>query len=171
MAKPGAGMNQMSGMTNAMQGANQMRDQYRMNGPQPQPGESTFGPPSGQMPQMRGPQGMPGGMMGPQTQNVMQALQNARMPNPMGQQGAITANMPMRGGMSDPRMRSIGGMNPVAQAIQRTGADPSQTNTVMNRLRPTMASNQNVQPLQTSNPNVAPQPFQAYQRFRGFGRG
>jgi len=60
--------------------------------------------------------------------------------------GAISANMPYNpaGG--------AGGMNPIAQQLQRTGANPAYQNTVMNKLRPTMASNQNVQPLQVTNP-------------------
>jgi len=85
------------------------------------------------------------------------------------QQNAITANMPMRGPMNDPRMRSIGGMNPVAQAIQQQGANPAQANTVMNRLKPTMDSNQNVPPLQSSNPNMAPRPGGMFTPFRRFG--
>jgi hypothetical protein len=66
--------------------------------------------------------------------------------------GAINAPMPMNpyspaGG--------AGGMNPVAQQLQRTGANPAYQNTVMNKLRPTMASNQNVQPLGMTNPRQA----------------
>jgi hypothetical protein len=64
--------------------------------------------------------------------------------------GSINAPMPM-----NPMRGGAGGMNPVAQQLQMTGQNPAMQNTVMNKLRPTMASNQNVPPLGMTNPRQA----------------
>ena len=169
MAKPGAGMNQMA----AQQQMGQMAGRA-------QPGQ--------QMPQMQGQanswasaigsgaQALPG-MMGPQTQNAMQYLQRGipqqggMPPQGPANYSSITANMPMRGNTG-----IMGGMNPMSQAIQRQGANPAYQNAVMNKLRPTMESNQNVQPLQNTNPQRANMgqamaQAQARRQMGSFGRG
>jgi hypothetical protein len=66
---------------------------------------------------------------------------NKAMPDFSGAVGAATNRM--------------GGDNNYAQMLQQTKANPAYQNTVMNKLRPTMASNQNVQPLQVTNPRQA----------------
>jgi hypothetical protein len=94
-------------------------------------------------------------------------------PNPAPPTNAIPFNSPLqqarqRGGFMG--RGGPGGANNFSNAIQNTNMNPAVQNTVQNRLIPTAESNQNVQPLQVTNPNMAPQgPPSNYGGFSGYG--
>jgi hypothetical protein len=149
-------------------------------GQQPPYQGGSFGAPTGQVPPMRGPVIPPQNIAGqmpvrqPGGNDWASSIKNAlpglisnanqqRMLNPIADpnMGAPAGGIPFNKAMPDfsgalaAARSGMGGMNPLAQQLQRTGANPAYQNTVMNKLRPTMASNQNVPPLQTTNPRQA----------------
>jgi hypothetical protein len=115
------------------------------------------------------------GRMGvPNPGNVLPGM-GSPAPNPAQPQpgGSIPFNrqMAMQRGVMNP-----GGANNYSRAIQGTNMNPATQNTVMNKLIPTAASNQNVQPLQVTNPNMSPMnqqmaQAQARRMMGSFGRG
>jgi hypothetical protein len=84
-----------------------------------------------------------------------QRMMNPGMPAPG---GMPTPSIPFNKPMPTMRQPMMGGDNNYAQMLAQragTGINPAYQNTVMNRLRPTMDSNQNVPPLDVTNPRMA----------------
>lgn len=86
---------------------------------------------------------------------ISQANQQRMLMNPGMPAGGNMGSIPYNKPMMPQRPMMPGGDNNYAQMLAQKGMNPAFQNTVMNRLRPTMDSNQNVPPLDVTNPRMS----------------
>lgn len=174
-------VNGIPGMGQNIQQMLQQRFGPPGRGPMPLPGSTEqrpgYGPglPPGGMPGMPGQGGqfgIPQNPFIPPGQGGMPPGQMPEMPGRFNLPTRRPTNLPTQVTAAMPAGPMPGGMNPVAQQLQQTGANPAVTPTVTGKIRPTSKSDMSSGPpkLKFSNPiqtsrKVAAGPLQSQQQW------